>query len=593
VATTHRFPAGRGERDPSPQLLITTPVAETAAAMADAQVRPAGAARVWAGGLSVSTLVILVVLMGPAPGMAAHGVLGDAVWWYVARASGLVGCSLLAVSVMFGLLLAVRLIQGPRRAWTQGLHEFVGVLAVVFTAIHVISVLAAEQLHVGPWQVVIPFTRPDNPVAQGCGVLACYLLIAVTVTSWARASLPWRWWRRLHLLTLPLFALACVHTALAGTDTASPVVHWAGLVVGGAILFLATLRLLTARLAPADRAPADQAQPSPPVVGVPQQRQASLPLATTPPVSGMSLLVGQTTWEADSIMSLRLYAPDRGPLPRWEPGAHIELILDSGRRRQYSLCGDPEDRHSYRIAVLQLPAGRGGSIEVHTSTRAGQLITVQGPRNHFPLVPSQAYLFVAGGIGITAVLAMVAHLATTGGEWKLVYAGRSRAGMAFIDEISALGPDRVDVVPSDERGRPDLNDIIGSAAAGTAVYCCGPGRLLTAVREQVADRPDLTLHTELFAGGGHSGGASFEVELQRTGRTVKVPGDRTVLQAVRAVLPTVAASCEQGICGACRTTVLAGEPDHRDGSLSSADRAAGAMLICVSRAYSERLVLDL
>jgi ferredoxin-NADP reductase len=183
-------------------------------------------------------------------------------------------------------------------------------------------------------------------------------------------------------------------------------------------------------------------------------------------------------------------------------------------------------------------------------------------------VSSPAYLFIAGGIGITAMLAMAAQLTATGGEWKLMYVGRSRGGMAFIDEVSALGPDRVEVVPSDERGRPDLDEIIGSLAAGTAVYCCGPDRLLAAVRERVANRPDLTLHTEL-------------------------PGDRTVLQAVRDVLPAVAAGCEQGICGACRTTVLAGEPDHRDELLSAAERAAGAMLICVSRARSERLVLDL
>jgi ferredoxin-NADP reductase len=269
------------------------------------------------------------------------------------------------------------------------------------------------------------------------------------------------------------------------------------------------------------------------------------------------------------------------------------LALPSGRRRQYSLCGDPEDRSSYRIAVLQVAAGRGGSVEVHTGTRAGQLIAVEGPRNHFPLVPSAAYLFIAGGIGITAMLAMAAKLATTGGEWKLVYTGRNRASMAFIDEVSALGPEHVDIVCGDERGRPDLDEIIGSAAAGTAVYCCGPHRLLQAVRDRVANRPDLTLHTELFAGGGPTGGAAFRVELRRTGCTVDVPGDRTVLQAVRDVLPGVTAGCERGICGACRTAVLAGDPDHRDELLSSAERAAGAMLICVSRAHSERLTLDL
>ncbi|HKS52504.1 MAG TPA: iron-sulfur cluster-binding domain-containing protein, partial [Pseudonocardiaceae bacterium] len=182
---------------------------------------------------------------------------------------------------------------------------------------------------------------------------------------------------------------------------------------------------------------------------------------------------------------------------------------------------------------------------------------------------------------------------TTGEEWQLTYVGRNRARMAFIDEVSALGPDRVEVIPSEERGRPDLDKIIGSVAAGTAVYCCGPDQLLTGVRERVANRPDLTLHTELFAGGGPTGGAAFHVELRRAGRVIDVPGDRSVLQAVRDVLPTVASGCEQGICGACRTMVLAGEPDHRDELLSSAERAAGAMLICVSRAHSDRLILDL
>ncbi len=232
-------------------------------------------------------------------------------------------------------------------------------------------------------------------------------------------------------------------------------------------------------------------------------------------------------------------------------------------------------------------------MEVHTRVRAGQLLTVQGPRNHFPLVVSPAYLFIAGGIGITAMLAMTGRVAAVGAEWKLVYTGRRRTGMAFIDEVLARDPERVDVVPNDERGRPDLGKIIGAAAPGTAVYCCGPDRLLHDVRERVVARPDLSLHSQRFTGTAASGGAALRVELHRTGCIIDVPANRSVLQAVRDVLPAVPAGCEQGICGGCRTTVLAGEPDHRDELLSSAERAAGQMLICVSRALSERLVLDL
>lgn len=513
------------------------------------------------------------------------------VWWYVARASGLLAWALLAASVIGGLLLGTQLARGRTRRWTQGVHEFLGPLAVVFTVIHLSSVLASDQLRIGVQELIVPFVRPGNPAGQGCGVLAVYLLTALALTSSARAVLSWRWWRRLHLLAFPLFGLASAHTVLAGSDTSSPILQWASLATGLVILFLAALRLFTAR--PAGRAAVAPAEPRDtelPVPIVPEPRPAN-PVPAS--VTELRLLIGQTTWEADNVLSLRLNSPDGTPLPRWEPGAHIELALPSGRRRQYSLCGDPSDTHSYRIAILQVPGGRGGSVEVHTDARAGQLISVHGPRNHFSLVPSPAYLFIAGGIGITAVLAMVARVAAAGGEWKLVYAGRRRACMAFLDEIRALGPDRVEVMPADERGRPDLDAIIGAAPAGTAVYCCGPDRMLDAVQERVATRPDLCLHSEPFAGSAASGGAALYVELHRTGRIINVPADRSVLQAIRDVTPAVSTGCEQGVCGACRTEVLAGEPDHRDKLLSSAERAAGAMLICVSRARSERLTLDL
>jgi ferredoxin-NADP reductase/DMSO/TMAO reductase YedYZ heme-binding membrane subunit len=554
-----------------------------ATTMAESSARPAGASRIWAGGICAAGMVTLVSLMvradGP-PGARVQHV--PAVWWYMARASGLLAWALLGVSVVGGLLMSTQLIRGSSRQWTQGLHEFVGTLAVVFTVIHLASVLATEDLRVGMPQLLIPFARPDNPVAQGCGVLAGYLLAAVMLTSWTRAVLPWRWWRRIHLLAFPLWGLACAHTVLAGSDTAHPLMHWTGVAMGVVTLFLAILRLLTrSNSGLATIPPATAAEP-----GTPAATPAGLE-------TGMRLLIGQTTWEADDVLSLRLRALDGAPLPGWEPGAHIELALTSGRRRHYSLCGDPADTRSYRIAVLQVSPGRGGSREVHTGARAGQRITVQGPRNSFPLVASAAYLFIAGGIGITAMMAMAARVASAGADWKLVYIGRRRASMAFLDEVCGLGSDRVDVMPADERGRPELEAIIRAASPGTAIYCCGPDRLLDAVRELVAARPDLSLHSERFTGIAVGGGAACQVELRRTGRIIDVPADRTLLQAIREVLPNIRTGCEQGVCGACRTTVLVGEPDHRDELLSTADRAAGEMLICVSRARSERLTLDL
>jgi ferredoxin len=156
-----------------------------------------------------------------------------------------------------------------------------------------------------------------------------------------------------------------------------------------------------------------------------------------------------------------------------------------------------------------------------------------------------------------------------------------------------VGSDRIDVIPSDERGRPDVDAIIAATTPGTGVYCCGPDRLMRAVEEGVSSRQDLTLHVERFTGIAATGGAPFHVELRRTGQIVEVPADQTVLQAIRAVVPTISAGCEQGLCGSCRTVVLAGKPDHRDDLLSNSERAAGAMLLSVSRSHSDRLVLNL
>jgi ferredoxin-NADP reductase/DMSO/TMAO reductase YedYZ heme-binding membrane subunit len=558
----------------------------------DPLVRVAGSPRLWVGALSAGVIAFLVAFMASGNGSSVSGTQIDLVmWWYVARASGLIAWALLGAAVLGGLLLTTRFTRGRSHTWIREVHEFGGVLAVAFTVIHLVSVLADTQLRIGVRELFVPFTRQGNPVAQGCGVLAFYLLTAVVVTSWARTLLPWRWWRRLHLLAFPLFGLACAHSILAGSDTTRPVLHWTSLVVGEVILFLVVFRLLPTYRAGSSAIAQTELPISPTPPLIPQPRTAS-PSPTTEQ-SGMQLLISQTTWEADNVLSLRLRSPDGAPLPDWEPGAHIELELPSGRRRHYSLCGDPDDAYSYRIAVLQVPVGRGGSVEIHNDTRAGQLITVQGPWNYFPLVPSPAYLFIAGGIGITAVLAMAARVASTGSEWKLVYIGRSRASMGFLDEVCALGSDRVDVIPSDERGRADVDAIIAAASPGTAVYCCGPDRLMCAVEEQVSHRSDLTLHVERFSGSVVSGGAAFHVELRRTGQIIEVPADQTVLQAIRDVVPAILTGCEQGICGSCRTVVLAGEPDHRDDLLSETERADGAMLLCVSRSYTDLLVLDL
>ncbi|MFD7493445.1 PDR/VanB family oxidoreductase [Streptomyces sp. NPDC059832] len=317
------------------------------------------------------------------------------------------------------------------------------------------------------------------------------------------------------------------------------------------------------------------------------------------PVSGHSerrttatrrLLITERTTPAEGVVQLRL---EGSALPAWQPGAHLDLLLPSGLVRQYSLCGDPADPGTYTIATRLVEDGRGGSREVHERLHEGEEVEIRDPRNRFPLADAPAYLFVAGGIGITPILPMLRSVAASGADWRLLYGGRTRASMPFLDEIEKLGAEggRVTVVPEDEAGRPDTAAALADTAEGTAVYCCGPEPLMDAVTAALP--PGRTLHLERFTAAGSSAGSGpFEVELRRSGRTVRVAADRSVLAAVRDELPYVSYSCEQGFCGTCQQRVLEGEIDHRDELLTDSERD-DSMLICVSRCRGERLVLDL
>ena len=277
---------------------------------------------------------------------------------------------------------------------------------------------------------------------------------------------------------------------------------------------------------------------------------------------------------ADGVVELEL----AGPLPPWTPGAHVDLHLAPGLVRQYSLVGP-----GFRIAVLREPASRGGSAHVHDRLRVGDRIEVDGPRNRFPLVPAERYLFVAGGIGITPILSMIAEAEAARADWRLLYGGRSRESMAYLDR---LDDPRVTVVTG---GLLDLHGAVSASPAAT-VYGCGPAPMLDAL---LAVCP--TAHVERFTPVEVDlPERPFEAVLERTGVTVPVPAGTSLLDAAEAAGADVVASCREGTCGTCETAVLDGDPEHRDSVLDEADRAAGdVMLICVSRARGPRLVLDL
>jgi ferredoxin-NADP reductase len=309
-----------------------------------------------------------------------------------------------------------------------------------------------------------------------------------------------------------------------------------------------------------------------------------------------TLRVTGKTRVADGVVTVQLAAPDGSRLPDWTPGAHVDLTFGNGLTRQYSLCGDRWDAGSYRVGVLLEPAGRGGSSYVHEQLEPGHLVGIGGPRNNFPLVPAEAYLFVAGGIGITPLLPMIAQAQLLGADWRLLYGGRRRSSMAFLDELAGYG-ERVQVAPQDEVGLLDLPAFLGRPRAGVRVYCCGPAPLLAAVEAACADWPPHSLRTERFVAADQGAPAlttPFEVELRRSGTRVTVTPDVSVLEAVAGAGVDVLSSCRQGTCGTCETTVLDGRPDHRDSLLDDDERAAGdCMYICVSRSCTDRLVLDL
>nr|WP_202501625.1 PDR/VanB family oxidoreductase [Streptomyces sp. SID5785] len=318
------------------------------------------------------------------------------------------------------------------------------------------------------------------------------------------------------------------------------------------------------------------------------------PVSGRPRARALRLRVTGHERIADGVVQLRLEGRD---LPAWRPGAHLDLVLPSGLIRQYSLCGDPEDTSSYTVATRLIPVadgGRGGSAEVHEQLAEGDEIEVRGPRNRFPLdTAAPAHLFVAGGIGITPVLPMLRDLEARGAAWTLLYAGRGLASMPFLEELAKLDRQRgrVTVVAEDRDGRPDLAAALDATAPGTAVYCCGPEGLMTAVEELLPTGREL--HLERFTPRNSAdGNGPFEVELRRSGTIVHVPADTTVLAALRPEVPGLAYSCEQGFCGTCQQRVVEGDIDHRDELLTDAERD-GSMLICVSRCRGERLVLDL
>ncbi|MBU8896687.1 oxidoreductase [Corallococcus sp. H22C18031201] len=315
--------------------------------------------------------------------------------------------------------------------------------------------------------------------------------------------------------------------------------------------------------------------------------------------------VARITREAEGIQSYELVAADGGALPAFEAGAHVDVTVPGmeAALRPYSLCNDPAETHRYVIAVQRDDVGRGGSRAMHERVHEGDTLEVSEPRNDFPLLFAKSYVLIAGGIGVTPLLSMARALQRTGAQWLMHYCTRSPERTAFLELLSSpsfAGNVHVHHDGGDPSQGLPVCDVLATRGPGTRLYCCGPVGLMKAAREAATLHkwPWEKVHFESFTAEG-IGAASgheeqdFEVVIRSTGQVVRVPAGQSVLNVLRAHGLTVPSDCEAGSCGTCLTRVCEGTPEHRDTFFGGMSADDSRMLVCVSRARSRRLVLDL
>ncbi len=312
--------------------------------------------------------------------------------------------------------------------------------------------------------------------------------------------------------------------------------------------------------------------------------------------------VARKTAEADGICSFELVDAAGAALPAFTAGAHLDVQVPGGPTRQYSLCNNPAETHRYLIAVLREAASRGGSAGMHERLREGDLLDISPPKNHFPLADGAArHLLLAGGIGVTPILAMAERLHAQGADFGMHYCSRTRARTAFAERLARApfaARVHLHLDDGDAAQRLDLAALLQVPVPGQHLYVCGPQGFMDAVLGIARKQgwPEPQLHYEFFSAApvDTTGDRGFEVQLARSGRVVRIPAGRSVVHVLADAGVFVATSCEQGVCGTCLTRVIEGVPDHRDQYLTPEEQAAcDQFLPCCSRAKSERLVLDL
>jgi ferredoxin-NADP reductase len=312
------------------------------------------------------------------------------------------------------------------------------------------------------------------------------------------------------------------------------------------------------------------------------------------------LLVEAIHQEAAGIRCVSLVHPSGEMLPAFSAGAHIDVHIPGSGTRQYSLCGSPKVRERYRIAVLLEPDGRGGSRAMHAIS-VGDAVEISGPRNHFPLAGPEAdrHLLLAGGIGITPIIAMMHELEGRGAPFAIHYCARSAENAAFLAELAPrvrAGRAHIHHDGGDPRRGLDIETLVSKYEPGTHIYFCGPPGFMAALKRSLGAWPPHAVHFEYFSAPESEAGrvdAPFQIAIRRTGEVFDVSASESIVDVLKARGRRIETDCRQGYCGTCITRYTGGRPEHRDTVLSEAERQKYVMICCARAAADAPLVLEL
>lgn len=503
------------------------------------------------------------------------------IWWYITRSSAMIAWVALVISVIWGILLSTRIFKKfDNPSWLLDLHKWLSGIAVSMTALHMFSLYIDTYAHFSIADLFIPFHSTYTKVAAlgplpvALGVICAYFMIAIQSTSLIMKILPRRFWKAIHYSSYAVVLLISFHAGWTGTDTRA----WLYRIVAIALITVTTVALAVRIIFPKPQRTLSEF-----VEGRrPNQRAEKIE----------TLKVIEINHPAKGIAAIKLSKVDRSQFATWQAGSHLTLHLPNGLKRQYSICGDPIDRQTLQIAVLKASNSRGGSTWIHNSLKKGSQIEVSGPHNNFELEPASSYYFIAGGIGITPIKAMIESLPANR-NWKLLYIGRSRSTMAFADELEATYGNRVKIHAGDEKtNRPNLKQILKEFSG--EVYTCGPEKLLDELKLLVDPEH---LHFERFAAVDRSSELvkiDYTVELKRSEKKFNVTTKQNLLNEISKNGGALISSCGEGVCGTCEVRVLSGTPMHLDSVMSDESKdEIGVMYPCVSRSRSDKLVLDL